>query len=109
MNFFKRSAERVFLSLGIILGAVFSNAICSHPAPPPSQAQGARQAVKDISRLPRSKAGKTKPSPAPEKRPLTLLIGDFVLTVESYSDTGSNDPDHGTITGASGTAWLTFT
>jgi len=109
MNFFKRSAERVFLSLGIILGAVFSNAICSHPAPPPSQAQGARQAVKDISRLPRSKAGKTKPSPAPEKRPLTLLIGDFVLTVESYSDTGSNDPGHGTITGASGTAWLTFT
>ncbi len=49
-----------------------------------------------------------QPKPKKDPRPKILLIGDFKLTVESYSNPGVFDPINKEIVGASGTAWLTF-
>ncbi|MCX8052846.1 MAG: hypothetical protein N3B12_03475 [Armatimonadetes bacterium] len=42
------------------------------------------------------------------KRPTTLYIGKFSLSVNAYSNTGSYDAVTKKITGASGTAWIRF-
>ena len=42
------------------------------------------------------------------KRPTTLLIGDFTLAVEAYSNNGAQDIATKQVTGASGTAWVKF-
>ncbi len=50
-----------------------------------------------------------KPKDKPQQpRPQTLLIGEFTLTVEDYSNQGVSNVANNEIVGASGTAWLTF-
>jgi hypothetical protein len=98
MHFSMQSAAGVFLGIWVLFSATFLFDSYCHGAPPQTRVQGPRQAIEP----------RAKPDLRQAARPTTLLIGDFVLQVESYSHPGSHDPAHGTITGASGTAWLTF-
>ncbi|MGC8863287.1 MAG: hypothetical protein ACP5R5_11000 [Armatimonadota bacterium] len=62
----------------------------------------------DLDRVREKIESGAKPRLPEIKRPATLLIGDFSLAVESYSNNGTQDVATKRITGASGTAWVRF-